>query len=503
MIDEENDTRQHECGLVETTKESEVKTEKMAPITGTENQMKEKNQINPETDPRQNASGSENTTSAKVMPKSTAQIILKEDIYNDNGSSTCDLRIPTVPVAPHMSATSTSVQADATVINVTSDPMDDAQRHGGTMKTGASVFGGLPTITDVVARGATPTRTVTGSGNAKTWDRELVESWTETKGVLELQVHRTEEEGFLERQEARRAEDLDAVLAQMRTIIEFEPVIVDGAAVTCESEDYRFHVKRILNKVWPIVTAPKLKCPNCMVNRVYVGKTWYQAQATAMGLAIRAAAAIKPSVDGTPPTVVYVSSENSERWLRLTARDVAAAMGVSIPQNLLLMGSDSQKNQFGDFWSQAKRRLVRMQPSMIFLENYSRLYVRQLLLSSETTDLSKTVRKVLKSTKASIVVVSLLEHSPRSDIAYQYAGWPDMAVTFTGLIDNKFRVVVRDEVLPRGEKEFLVSWHDPLMVVSEDPTKALRQPVKDTESRGSQQLELNLSGGSPSGRAPL
>lgn len=124
-----------------------------------------------------------------------------------------------------------------------------------------------------------------------------------------------------------------------------------------------------------------------------------------------------------------------------------------------------------------------MQPSMIFLENYSRLYVRQLLLSSETTDLSKTVRKVLKSTKASIVVVSLLEHSPRSDIAYQYAGWPDMAVTFTGLIDNKFRVVVRDEVLPRGEKEFLVSWHDPLMVVSEDPTKALRQPVKDTESR--------------------
>ncbi len=86
---EQNNTahRQIAGGLVETTNENEMKTEKMAPITGTENQMKEKSQINPETDPGQTGSGSEN---------------MKTEVQNTQtkGESLPTSLLPTPPMEP-------------------------------------------------------------------------------------------------------------------------------------------------------------------------------------------------------------------------------------------------------------------------------------------------------------------------------------------------------------------------------------------------------------------
>ena len=485
---EQNNTahRQIAGGLVETTNENEMKTEKMAPITGTENQMKEKSQINPETEPRQTVGGSQSMTQEigarqtlhAIMTTSMTLTADKQDTMNSNTESTCEPRIQTASDVQNIeTATRTEAQEASATFNVAATTGTTASGNSGNIEIVRSDSAGDERVfepDDVDSIPLTP----------------VVHGLIQRPAVIHLQGFGAHAYRWICDQSDRRKKYL-RVSANLKALELGKPWTVNGKVKTSNRSYWKKKFYHQLAELADGVANADVTHEEW--KRLAYGPSdnqldWSDMAHLAVQLAIAVATGTKfLGYETVRGDVIIVGSENFRKEIGDAVEVVAGALGCPVPENLRLQEFDD--DDFGAAYSTFKM-MMRTKPSMIIFDHEclsrgsywrsAKMWSRSGQFPVATLEYALSVKLLPLAAQTSLVFV---EMDPDLQSDRFFAGHEvSFRFTHSGTEDH-YQLDGKTPSMPRWQAMHLVRREGPLMLLSHDPTKALRQPVKDTESR--------------------
>jgi len=502
---------------VETTNENEMKTEKMAPITRTENQMKVKTQINPETDPRQNASGSRNS---KIVTERT----------QTNGGSLLTRLVPINPNEPGATTEGVALASrlrQEVFIQCIRRERVKMRGQGVTTECSKSSEPGFQTVPDV-QNTEIATRTEAQQGCA-TFNVPAMTGAAESGNSHRIGVNapaliKEVVIPDLDEDPEKMVDDIELSFVVQGLIHSAGMVILQGS----DALDNRTQMKNKLSRkeflelldklrtmkpgkrfasgkskhavsngdpLWEILNRMQAlsggfagldgtqeEWERLAYGRLENGVTLGNIQNVSIQLAVAVATGNKFLGHETRRgDVVYLSKRTSVKHVRDRVDRLSAAAGCRVPEGLTVLDASSGLRGAA---CAILEQLEEMKPRMIIFEEDRRLSNvdgSNCLEGFINTDFFMSL--LSKITGSTFVFVTDNEEGFET-IPRLYSRTTTLRFTDSG-VKGRFKL---DLGTARGRRwdwkpQLFVNYQDPLMVVDEDATKALRQPVKDTESR--------------------